>query len=245
MLTGEIALVTGGSRGIGKAISIALAKANATVVVNSIDEEEAIGVANEIKSLGTNAMAIEADISNATEVENMLKLIQDNLGKVTILINNAGITKDGLLMRMKEADWDAVLNINLKGTFNCTKACIKDMIKQKKGNIVNISSVVGISGNAGQANYSASKAGVIGFSKSIAKEVGNRGIRVNAVAPGFIDTVMTEKLSQEVVTKIKDQIPLGTLGKAEDVADLVLFLVSPSAKYITGEVIKVDGGLNL
>lgn len=245
MLTGEIALVTGGSRGIGKAISMALAKANATVIVNSIDQEEAISVANEIKSLGVNAMGIKADISNAHEVENMLKLIQDNLGKITILINNAGITKDGLLMRMKEEDWDAVLNINLKGTYNCTKACIKDMIKQRKGNIVNISSVVGISGNAGQTNYSASKAGVIGFSKSLAKEVGNRGIRVNAVAPGFIDTVMTEKLSQEMVARIKEQIPLGTLGKPEDVADLVLFLVSPAAKYITGEVIKVDGGLNL
>ncbi len=245
MLTGEIALVTGGSRGIGKAISIALAKANATVVVNSIDEEEAISVANEIQSFGINAVAFKADISNPAEVESMVQHIQEKLGKITILINNAGITKDGLLMRMKEEDWDAVLNINLKGTYNCTKACIKDMIKQRKGNIVNISSVVGISGNAGQTNYAASKAGVIGFSKSLAKEVGNRGIRVNAVAPGFIDTVMTEKLTQDMVNKIKEQIPLGTLGAPEDVADLVLFLVSPSAKYITGEVIKVDGGLNL
>lgn len=245
MLSGEVALVTGGSRGIGKAIAIALAKANAAVVVNSIDEQEALDVAKELNALGKKAIGIKADVANYAEVESLVKQVQNSFGNITILINNAGITKDGLLMRMKEEDWDKVLDINLKGTFNCTKACIKDMVKQKKGNIVNISSVVGISGNAGQTNYAASKAGVIGFTKSLAKEVGNRGIRVNAVAPGFIDTDMTSKLPKELITKIKEQIPLGSLGTPEDVADLVMFLVSPAAKYITGEVIKVDGGLNL
>ncbi|WP_028307379.1 3-oxoacyl-[acyl-carrier-protein] reductase [Desulfitibacter alkalitolerans] len=245
MLSGEVALVTGGSRGIGKAIATALALANAAVVVNSIDEQEAADTAQELNALGKKAVGIRGDVSNSEEVEALVKQVQDIYGKITILINNAGITKDGLLMRMKEEDWDKVLDINLKGTFNCTKACIKDMVKQKKGSIVNISSVVGISGNAGQTNYSASKAGVIGFTKSLAKEVGNRGIRVNAVAPGFIDTDMTGKLPEELVARIKEQIPLGSLGAPEDVADLVMFLVSPAAKYITGEVIKVDGGLNL
>ncbi|MBS3970775.1 MAG: 3-oxoacyl-[acyl-carrier-protein] reductase [Clostridia bacterium] len=245
MLSGEVALVTGGSRGIGKAIATALAKANAAVVVNSIDEQEAIDVAQELNALGKEAVGIKADVSNTAEVEALVKQVQDRFGSITILINNAGITKDGLLMRMKEEDWDKVLDINLKGTYNCTRACIKDMVKQKKGSIVNISSVVGISGNAGQTNYAASKAGVIGFTKSLAKEVGNRGIRVNAVAPGFIDTDMTGKLPEELVARIKEQIPLGSLGAPEDVADLVMFLVSPAAKYITGEVIKVDGGLNL
>lgn len=245
MLSGEVALVTGGSRGIGKAIATVLAKANAAVVVNSIDEQEAIDVAQELNALGKEAVGIKADVSNTAEVEALVKQVQDRFGSITILINNAGITKDGLLMRMKEEDWDKVLDINLKGTYNCTRACIKDMVKQKKGSIVNISSVVGISGNAGQTNYAASKAGVIGFTKSLAKEVGNRGIRVNAVAPGFIDTDMTGKLPEELVARIKEQIPLGSLGAPEDVADLVMFLVSPAAKYITGEVIKVDGGLNL
>lgn len=207
--------------------------------------EEADKIVNEIKALGKEAIAIKADISNASEVEELIRKIENTFGKVTILINNAGITKDGLLMRMKNEDWDQVIDINLTGAFNCSRACVKNMLKQRKGTIINISSVVGVSGNPGQTNYAASKAGLIGFGKSLAKEVGGRGIRVNTVAPGFIETEMTEKLSQELVNKVKEGIPLGFFGKPEDVAELVLFLASPAAKYITGEVIKVDGGLNL
>ncbi len=246
MLKNEIALVTGGSRGIGKAIALKLAQEGAFVVVNyTSNDEEAKRVVAEIAADGNKAIAIKADISNFSEAENLVKEIEEKVGKVTILINNAGITRDGLLMRMKEDDWDKVINVNLKGAFNCTKACIKNMIKGKKGNIINVSSVVGLSGNAGQANYAASKAGLVGFTKSLAKEVGSRGIRVNCVAPGFIQTEMTSKLPDDMVSKIKENIALGELGSPEDVAQLVLFLVSPAASYITGEVIKIDGGLNL
>jgi 3-oxoacyl-[acyl-carrier protein] reductase len=246
MLSNEVALVTGGSRGIGKEIAITLAKNNAKVAINySNSELEALKVVDEIKLLGSKAIAVKADISQISQVEQMVEKVEKELGKPSILINNAGVTRDGLLMRMKEEDWDKVIDINLKGAYNCSKLCVKSMVKAKKGNIINVSSIVGIFGNAGQVNYAASKAGLIGFTKSLAKEVASRGIRVNCIAPGFIETEMTASLPEEMVHKLKSQISLGRLGTVQDVAQLVLFLVSPSASYITGEVIKIDGGLSL
>ncbi len=246
MLTNEVALVTGGSRGIGEAISFALARNNAMVAVNyTSDVAAAKKTVETIIAMGKKAVACQADISKYDQVEEMIKKIEEELGQITILVNNAGVTRDGLMMKMKEEDWDKVLDINLKGAYNCIKHCMRKMVKNKKGNIINISSIVGIVGNPGQCNYSASKAGLIGLTKSLAKEVGNRGIRVNCIAPGFIATSMTEQLPADMIDKIKGQISLGSLGTVENIADVVLFLVSPSASYITGEVIKVDGGLNI
>lgn len=244
MLKDKIALVTGGSRGIGKEVALKLAKNGANVAINYANSsEKAEEVIEEIKSLGVNAISIKADVSSEEDVNNLVKTVEKQLGKIDILVNNAGITRDNLLIRMKEEDFQDVLDVNLKGTFLCTKAVARAMMKKKYGKIINITSVVGIIGNAGQANYSASKAGVIGFTKSMAKELGSRGIRVNAVAPGFIDTEMTDVLSEDIKDNMIKNIPLNTFGNPEDVANLVVFLASSSADYITGQVINVDGGM--
>ena len=239
-LEGKKALVTGASRGIGRAIALALAAEGADVVVNYAGSEAAAKeVAAEIEAMGRKAFVVQADISSNEAATAMVDEVVKEFG----LINNAGITRDGLLMRMKEEDWDAVLTTNLKGVFNCTKAAIKYMMKQKAGKIVSISSVVGLMGNAGQANYAAAKAGVIGFTKSVAKEVAARGINVNAVAPGFIKTDMTSVLSDKVVEGMLTSIPLHKLGETTDIAKAVVFLVSDDANYITGQTLHVDGGM--
>ncbi|MFA6849855.1 MAG: 3-oxoacyl-[acyl-carrier-protein] reductase [Selenomonadaceae bacterium] len=244
LLDGKVALVTGASRGIGRAIAIALAKAGATVVVNYAGNvKAAVEVEKIITEAGGKAMLVKADVANGEAVDEMVKSVVEEFGGIDILVNNAGITRDGLLMRMKEADWDAVINTNLKGVFHCTKAVAKLMMKKRSGRIVNMASVVGLTGNAGQANYAAAKSGVIGFSKSMAKELSSRGITVNMVAPGFIGTDMTEVLSDKIKETMISNIPLGRMGKPEDVANAVLFLVSDSASYITGQVINVDGGM--
>jgi 3-oxoacyl-[acyl-carrier protein] reductase len=243
-LAGKVALVTGGGRGIGRGVALALARAGADVVVGvSRDVAAAEAVAEEVRGLGRRALARQADVSNGEQAEELVAAAVSELGRIDILVNNAGITRDGLLMRMPEADWDAVLDVNLKGTFHCTKAALKRMVRQRSGRIVNVTSVMGVTGNAGQANYAASKAGIIGLTKSTAKEVGSRGITCNAVAPGWIRTAMTEGLPEEVAGQVLKQIPLGRLGEPEDVAGLVVFLCSDSASYITGQVVVVDGGL--
>lgn len=244
LLDGKVVLVTGASRGIGRAIALRLAKDGATVVVNYAGNEAAANETRKmIESIGGKASLSRADVSSAEAVEQMVKDVMQEYGRIDILINNAGITKDGLLMRMKEADWDAVLNTNLKGVYHCTKAVARYMMKQKSGKIVNLTSVVGLTGNIGQANYAAAKAGVIGFTKSIAKELAARGIQVNAVAPGFIDTDMTAVLTDEIKKSMVEKIPLARLGAAEDVANAVAFLVSEDASYITGQTLNVDGGM--
>lgn len=243
-LSGKIAVVTGGSRGIGKAIALELAENGANVVINySKDSKGAQEVAENIRNKGIDCLTIKANVSSASEVENMVETIIERYGRIDILVNNAGITRDSLLARMKEKDWDDVIDINLKGVYNCTKSVVKIMMKQRWGRVVNISSVVGITGNPGQTNYSAAKAGIIGFTKSCARELASRGITVNAVAPGFIRTDMTDKLRNEIKKELESKIPVGRLGKPEDVAHTVLFLVSSKADYITGQVINVDGGM--
>lgn len=243
-LEGKKALVTGASRGIGRAIALALAAEGVDVAVNYAGSEAAAKeVAAEIEAMGRKAFVIQADISSNAAATEMIDKVVAEFGRIDILVNNAGITRDGLLMRMKEEDWDAVLTTNLKGVFNCTKASIKYMMKQRAGHIVSISSVVGLMGNAGQANYAAAKAGVIGFTKAVAKEVAARGITVNAVAPGFIQTDMTKVLSEKVVEGMKASIPLARLGDPEDIAKAVVFLASDDASYITGQTLNVDGGM--
>jgi len=244
ILLDQVAIVTGGARGIGKAICEVLAQAGASIVVLDINSEQANTTANEIKkNFGVETLSVEVNVAELLQVEKMVKNVLDKFGKINILINNAGITKDGLLIRMSEKDFRAVLDVNLIGTFNCTREVAKVMIKQRSGKIVNISSTVGLQGNIGQANYSASKAGIIGFTKSVAKELAKRGIQVNAIAPGFIETEMTNKLSDEVKKGYLEKIPLGRFGKPEDIAQVVKFLVSSS--YITGQVIVVDGGMTM
>lgn len=244
MLKDKIAVVTGGSRGIGKAIALNLAGQGASIVVNYTSNSAAADdVVKAVEALGSKAIAVQADVSNAEDINKLIKETETHLGKIDILVNNAGITRDGLLIRMKEEDWDSVLNVNLKGVFLATKLIGKKMLKQKQGSIVNVTSVVGLMGNAGQANYAASKAGVIGFTKSVAKEFASRGITVNAVAPGFIQSDMTDKLGEEVVDNYMKAIPLGRLGVADDVANTVAFLVSEKANYITGQTLQVDGGM--
>lgn len=243
-LEGKKALVTGASRGIGRAIALALAAEGADIAVNYAGNQAAAeAVAAEIEAMGRKALIIQADISSNEAATVMVEQVAKEFGRVDILVNNAGITRDGLLMRMKEADWDAVLTTNLKGVFNCTKAAIKYMMKQKAGHIVNISSVVGVNGNAGQANYAAAKAGVIGFTKATAKELAARGITVNAVAPGFIQTDMTAVLNEKQVEAMQATIPLKRLGEPEDIAKAVVFLASDDANYITGQTLNVDGGM--
>lgn len=244
MLTGKIALVTGASRGIGRNIASTLAAKGATVILNYNGSEAAVNEAvSEIISVGGNAKAVKCNVADFSEVEVMIKNIINEYGRLDILVNNAGITRDGLLMRMSEEDFDSVLSTNLKGAFNCTRHASRYMLKQRSGRIINISSVTGIMGNAGQANYAASKAGVIGLTKSVARELGSRGITVNAIAPGFIETDMTKVLPDNVKENYIAQIPLGRLGKTEDVANLAVFLASDMSAYITGQVIAVDGGM--
>ena len=240
----SVALVTGGSRGIGKVISLNLAKAGFDVAICYSGNEEAAQETIELcKKHGVQAMFIKADVSNATEVQELFNQIKELLGPVEVLVNNAGITKDGLLLRMSEEDFDKVIDINLKGTFLCTKAAIKDMLKAKSGRIINITSIVGVQGNPGQSNYCASKAGIIGFTKSVAREYGSKNITVNAIAPGFIQTAMTDVLPEDVKSSYLKQIPLARFGTAEDVANAVSFLASEKASYITGQVIEVTGGM--
>lgn len=243
-LENKVALVTGGSRGIGRAIVLALAQRGADVAINFAGNVAAAEqVVAEVQQLGRKALLVQGDVADTEACAAMVDKVVAELGRIDILVNNAGITRDGLLMRMKEADWDAVLTTNLKGVFNCTKAAVKYMMKQRAGKIVNISSVVGVMGNAGQANYAAAKAGVIGFTKSVAKEVASRGITANAVAPGFIATDMTSVLPEKVVEEMAAGIPLKRVGQPEDVANAVLFLVSDEAAYITGQTLHVDGGM--
>ena len=244
MLEGRIAVVTGASRGIGKAIALELASKGATVIINyNGSKERAELVQKEIEEKGGVAKAVQCNVADFDECENFIKEVIDEYGKIDILVNNAGITKDGLIMKMSEADFDDVINTNLKGTFNTIRFASRQMMKQRKGRIVNMTSVVGISGNAGQANYASSKAGVIGLTKSMAKELASRGVTVNAVAPGFIETEMTDVLSDEVKEATRKMIPLGKYGKPENIAKAVAFLVSDDAEYITGQVVQVDGGM--
>ena len=242
-LKDKVALVTGGAQGIGRTISEELALAGAHVVLGDVNLEGAQATAEAINISGGSASAVKIDVSNATEVREVFDIIIKDKKPVDILVNNAGITRDGLMVRMKESDWDLVLDINLKGSFLCSQQAAKQMMKQKSGAIVNIASIVGVMGNFGQANYSASKAGVIGLTKTLAREVASRGIRVNAIAPGFIDTEMTRVLDEEVRQKLIEQIPLARLGLPEDVARCVNFLVSDKSSYITGQVINLNGGM--
>ena len=244
VLSGKVALVTGASRGIGKSIAISLGVLGAEVIVNySSSDASAEEVAKSINDKGGSSYKLKFDVSDEESVSTAINQIIRDSGKIDILINNAGITRDGLLMRMKESQWDEVINTNLKGVFLCTKNVSKFMIKQRSGKIINITSIVGLIGNPGQANYSASKAGVIGFTKTCAKEFASRGIKVNAIAPGFIETEMTENLNTDDLLKM---IPLGKLGSADQIASLVNFLVSSDAsEYITGQTISIDGGMNM
>ncbi len=242
-LAGKVAIVTGASRGIGRAIALRLAREGADLVVTATTIETARNTAAEIEVLGRKALALAVDVADSASVDAMFGSVIEAFGKVDILVNNAGITKDGLLLRMKDADWDSVIDVNLKGAFNCTREAAKLMAKARSGRIVNISSVVGEMGNAGQINYCASKAGMIGLTKSAARELAKRGITVNAVTPGFIETDMTAGLSEKVREGLLQQIPLDRLGTPDDVASAVLFLVSSMGDYITGHVLSVNGGM--
>ncbi|HEY6167611.1 MAG TPA: 3-oxoacyl-[acyl-carrier-protein] reductase, partial [Verrucomicrobiae bacterium] len=241
-LANQIAVVTGAGRGIGRAIALKFAAAGADVVCVSRTAENSEKVANEVRALGRKAWALAVDVSDGAAVAAAGEKILADCGRVDILVNNAGVTRDGLLMRMSEADWDAVLDTNLKGAFLFTKAFTRALLKQRSGRIINIASVIGLMGNAGQCNYSASKAGLIGFTKSVAKELASRGITANALAPGFIETDMTAALNDEMRTALLKVIPLSSFGQADDIAEAALFLAGPGARYITGQVLTVDGG---
>lgn len=240
-LSNRVAIVSGSARGIGRAIALKLAEVGATVVVTDIAGAEA--VAEEIKALNRPSLAVTADVSSAAEVNAMVEKVMASFGRVDILVNNAGITRDQLLIRMSDEDWDAVLNVNLKSVFLCTRAVLRHMMKQRWGRIISISSIVGIVGNPGQANYASSKAGIIGFTRTMSKEVASRGITVNAIAPGFIETKMTEQLKEEQRQELMRRIPAGFLGSPRDVAEAVAFLASEEARYINGQVLGVDGGM--
>ena len=243
-LTDKVAVVTGAAQGIGKAIAETLAQCGAHVVLADLQVEKAEAVAKEIAAdTGRRAIAVQVDVTDRDSAKAMIDRAVTEFGHVDILVNNAGITRDNLIMRMKEADWDLVLNVNLKGAFNCAQATIRPMIKQRYGRIINITSISGVSGQAGQTNYSSSKAGLIGFTKALAKEVGSRNITVNAVAPGFIETDLTADLPQEIKDTVIKMTPAGRFGKPQDVANAVAFLASDAASFITGEILMVDGGL--
>jgi 3-oxoacyl-[acyl-carrier protein] reductase len=246
-LSGKVAIVTGSARGIGRAIALKLAESGADIVINDIAaaSEALEGVAAEIKALGRQALAVTGDVSLKDDVNRMVEAAVNTYGHVDIMVNNAGVTRDQLLMRMSDEEWDTVLNIDLKSVFLCTRAVLRHMLRQRSGRIVSIASVVGIIGNAGQANYASAKAGVIAFTRSLAKEVGSRGITANAVAPGYIETKMTEKLEGKQKQALLEHIPLGSIGTPRDVAEAVAFLASDEAKYITGQVLSVDGGMAL
>jgi 3-oxoacyl-[acyl-carrier protein] reductase len=239
----KVALVTGGAQGIGRAVALLLAEHGADIAVSDVNLQRAQETAGEIRTLGRKSMAVKASVADSQEVEQMVQAVLAGLGRIDILVNNAGIAKDKLILRMTDEDWDAVLNVNLKGTFLCTRAVIRHMSKQRSGKIVNIASVVGEMGNAGQANYAASKAGVIGFTKTIAREFAQRGINVNAIAPGYIETPMTDAIPEKAKEELKRMIPMERLGRPEDVARAVLFLVSEASGYITGQVLNVNGGI--
>jgi len=241
-LSNRVAIVTGSGRGIGREIALKLAEVGATVVVNDIDDS-ANSVAEEIKAMKKQSLAVAADVSSSSDVDRMVETAVATCGKVDILVNNAGITRDQLVMRMSDEDWDRVLQINLRSVFLCTRAVLRNMIKQRWGRIINMASVVGIVGNPGQANYASAKAGIIGFTRTVAKEVAPRGITANAVAPGFIDTEMTQRLKEDWRQLLKERIPVGYFGSPRDVAEAVAFLASEEARYITGQVLGVDGGM--
>ena len=244
LLGGKVAIITGASRGIGRATAVQLAKEGAKVVINYAGNQNAAEeTLSLVKAAGGEAIMIQADVADSQQVAQLIKATMDAFGRIDILVNNAGITRDNLLVLMKEEDWDAVINTNLKGIFNCTKAVFRVMMKQKSGKIINMSSVVGIMGNAGQINYAAAKAGVIGFTKSAAKEFASRGITVNAIAPGYIATDMSAAIPEQAKAEMAEKIPLKRLGSPEDIAAAVLFLASDAANYITGQTLNVDGGM--
>lgn len=242
-LDNKVAIITGGNAGVGKEIAKLFASEGAKVVISARRQQVLEEAAKEIEEAGGTVLCVPTDISKVDDVKNLVSKTVETFGQLDILINNAGITKDGLMLRMKESDFDQVIDVNLKGTWNCMKHATKLMMKQKYGRIVSLSSVVGVMGNAGQVNYAASKSGIIGMTMSLAREVGSRGITVNAVAPGFIQTAMTDVLSDEIKDQMKSQIPLGSFGNVQDIADAVLFLASDEAKYITGQTLHVDGGM--
>ena len=241
-LEGHVAIVTGGSRGIGLGIATELAEGGARVAVIGRDEERATRAADQLPGRGHIGLA--CNVADSSQVREAVSQVEEELGGVTILVNNAGITRDNILLRLKDEDWDEVMGVNLKGTFNMTRSIVRGMMKRREGVILNVSSVVGLSGNAGQANYAASKAGIIGFTKSIARELASRGIRCNAIAPGFVETDMTSALDEAQTEALKQQIPLGRLGSPQDIARVARFLAGPGACYITGQVIAVDGGMS-
>ncbi|MFA5101002.1 MAG: 3-oxoacyl-[acyl-carrier-protein] reductase [Candidatus Omnitrophota bacterium] len=242
-LAGKVALVTGGGRGIGKEIAMTLAGEGADIVIWDVNPTDAQNTCKEIETKGRKTLADQVDVTNYESVEVAINKILDKYGKIDILVNNAGITKDNLLLRMSQQEWDAVINVNLKGTFNCTKAVFRPLSKQRSGRIINIASIIGIIGNYGQANYAASKAGIIALTKTSARELGSRNVTVNAIAPGFIQTEMTAKLPEDVKAKMMEAIPMAKLGTPRDVANACLFLASNEADYITGQTIVVDGGM--
>jgi 3-oxoacyl-[acyl-carrier protein] reductase len=244
-LEGRVSLVTGASRGIGRAIARALALEGATVFVGARDEARLADVVREVVDEGGTAVALSLDVADRASVDAALQRILESRGRLDHLVNNAGITRDNLLLRMKKEEWDQVIATNLTGTYLCTQAVLKPMLKQRSGRIVNVTSVVGVTGNAGQANYAASKAGIIGFTKAVAREVASRSITVNAVAPGFIDTDMTAAMTEKARESLTSSIPLGRVGRPEDIASAVAFLVSDAAAYITGQVLGVDGGFHM
>ena len=244
-LAGQVAIITGGARGIGREMALLFAREGADLALFDVNEEQLVATVKELEALGRRAVGLRVDVTVASAVDEAVAKVLDKLGRLDILINNAGITQDGLLVRMDEAQWDRVLDINLKGTFLCTRAASKVMLKARKGRIVSIASIVGLIGNPGQANYAASKAGIVGLTKSVARELASRGITCNAIAPGFIKTDMTERLPEEIKQRLLEQIPLGSLGEPSDVAQAALFLVSEASRYITGHVLVVAGGMGM